>query len=310
VSNSVAFLYPGQGAQQVGMGWDLYQSYPEARRIFEQADDVLGFSLSGLCFEGPQEELNRDLNSQLAIYTVSCILTDLLNANNIFPDVVSGYSSGFYAAAYGAGCFDFARGLSIVKEAGEILLDEGRKVDGRMAVIFGLSSDRVNSICRQVEDVDVAILNTPRQTIISGLGSSVKEAMELSLAQGALDAYVLPAAVAYHSRFMKQSGTRLLNEIQDGYLRDPLIPLISYLFLKPVPDKKELRRIMAVQLSRPVLWVDLIKGVLNTNSRRFIEVGPGDMISRTVRWIDRDIRIVNTGSKERLLKTVEGRKPL
>lgn len=310
MGNGVVFLYPGQGAQQVGMGWDLYQTYPEARRRFEQADQVLGFSLSGLCFKGPQEELSRDLNSQLAVYTVSCILTDLLNANNISPDAVSGYSSGFYAAAYAAGCFDFARGLSIVRQAGEILLDEGRKIEGRMAVIFGLSPERVDGICRKVEDVDVAILNTPRQTIISGLDSSVKEAVELAFVEGALDAYILPAAVAYHSRFMQQSTTRLLNEIEDGYLRDPVVPLISYLFLEPVSDKEELRRIMAVQLSRPVLWVDLIRRVHNSNSRLFIEVGPGDMISRTVRWIDRDIQIVNTANKERLLKTVEGYKPL
>ena len=308
--NNVAFLYPGQGSQQVGMGLDLYQTYAKAREMFDEADQILGFSLSHLCFEGPQEELNRDLDSQLAVYTVSCILTDLLKANNIFPDVVSGYSSGFYAAAYAAGCFDFANGLCIVRQAGEILLDEGRKMDGRMAVIFGLSPEEVDSICRQVEDVEVAILNTPRQTIISGLGSSVKRAVELSLIEGALDAYLLPAAVAYHSRFMEQSSARLLSEIEDGHLRHPRIPLISYLLLEPVPDKEELKKIMAVQLSRPVKWADLINRVHSSNISLSIEVGPGDVISRTVKWINRNTKIVNILTNERLLKTVEGYKAL
>jgi len=142
IEHSPIFLYPGQGSQHVGMGFDLYQTYPEAREIFDHADRLLGFSLSRLCFEGPEEELNRDLNAQLAVYTVSCAFTDILTTQNILPDVVSGYSSGFYSAAYAAGCFDFAGGLYIVKRAGKILLGEGQKIEGSMAVIFGLPSKK------------------------------------------------------------------------------------------------------------------------------------------------------------------------
>lgn len=305
MGSDVVFLYPGQGSQQVGMGFDLYQTYPEAREMFDQADQLLGFSLSRLCFQGPEEELNRDLNAQLAVYTVSCILTDLLKTNNISPDVVSGYSSGFYAAAYAAGCFDFAHGVYVVKRAGEILLEEGRKIDGNMAVIFGLPLEKVNSICQQIGDVTVAIRNTPRQTIISGLGPSVRRAMEVSLSEGALDAYVLSVATAYHSRFMEKSSARLLTEIEDEYLENPRIPLISYLFLEPVANKEELKKVMAAQLSRPVLWVDLIKRLRNSNIRLVVEVGPGEVISRTVRWIERNIEIVNTSTHGRLLETIE-----
>ena len=305
MGNNVVFLYPGQGSQHVGMGLDLIQTYPEAREVFNQADHLLGFSLSRLCFEGPAEELNLDLNAQLAVFTVSCILTDVLRTNNVLPDVASGYSSGFYAAAYAAGCFDFTDGLYLVRRVGEILLDDSRKIDGTMAVIFGLSLEKVDSICQQVGDAEIAILNTPRQTIISGISSSVRRAMELSLNQGALDAYALPVATAYHSRFMEQSSARLLGEIKDDRLRDPRIPLISYLFLESVPNKKEFKKTMAVQLSRPVLWVDLIKRLRDNNTRLLIEVGPGAVISRTVRWIDRNIEIMNSATKEGLLRTME-----
>jgi [acyl-carrier-protein] S-malonyltransferase len=275
-----------------------------AREVFDQADHNLGFSLSRLCFEGPEEELNQDLNAQLAVFTISCIVTDLLVANDIPPDAVSGYSSGFYAAAYGAGCFDFADGLELVRRAGEILLEEGMKIDGGMAVIFGLSLEKVSRICEKVGEVEVAIRNTATQNVISGIGSSVEKATELSLSEGALDAYILPAATSYHSSFMKQCSVRLVREIQDIKLKDPRTPLISYLSLEGVRNKTELRDIMATQLSGPVLWVDLIKKLSSEYSGLFVEVGPGEVISRTVKWIDRHLEIVSTATNERVLETI------
>jgi [acyl-carrier-protein] S-malonyltransferase len=302
--NNVVFLYPGQGAQHVGMGFDLYQTYPEARETFHKADQLLGFALSQLCFEGPGKELNRDLNAQLAIYTVSCIVTKVLRINDVLPGKVSGYSSGFYAAAYAAGCFDFADGLLLVKRAGEILLDEGRKIDGSMAVIFGLSPEKVDSICQQVGNVHVAIHNTPQQIIISGIRPSVRKAMELCCNTGALDAYTISTATAYHSTFMQKSSARLLSEVKGDTLKDPQIPLFSYVLLESVPNKEELKKIMAAQLSSPVSWVDLIKK-LHHNTILFIEVGPGEVISRTVKWVDRNIEMVNTATKGRLLQTIQ-----
>jgi len=293
----------------VGMGFDLYQTYPEVRETFYKADQVLGFSLSQLCFEGPGEELNRDLNAQLAVYTVSCLITEVLRVHDVFPDKVSGYSSGFYAAAYAAGCFDFTDGLLLVKRAGEILLDEGRKIDGSMAVIFGLSPEKVDSICQQVGNVHVAIHNTPQQIIISGIRSSVKKAMKLSLNTGALDAYTISTATAYHSTFMQKSSARLLSEIKGDNLKDPQIPLFSYVSLESVPNKEELKKIMAAQLSSPVSWADLIKK-LHHNTILFIEVGPGAVISRTVKWVDRNIEIVNTATKGRLLQSIESYRSL
>ena len=300
MDNTVVFLYPGQGAQHVGMGFDLYQHYPVARQMFDQADRILDFSLSRLCFQGTQEELDRDLNAQLAVYTVSCILTVILKANNTFPEIVSGYSSGFYAAAFAAGCFEFSYGLNLVKQAGEILLEEGSKIDGGMAVIFGLSFEKVQDVCVQVGDVAVAILNTPRQIVISGIRSSVNAAMELSLKEGALDVYPLPVATAYHSGFMKKSSERFFREIKADGIKNAQVPVVSYHSLNRVTNKQDLINVMAVQLSNPVLWVDLIKKMDNNSNGLFLEVGPGAIIFRTVKWIDRNIEIMHTATSDRL----------
>ena len=300
MDNTVVFLYPGQGAQHVGMGLDLYQNYPVARQMFDQADRILGFSLSQLCFQGTQEELDRDLNAQLAVYTVSCILTVILKANNTFPEIVSGYSSGFYAAAFAAGCFEFSYGLNLVKQAGEILLEEGSKIDGGMAVIFGLSFEKVQDVCVQVGDVEVAILNTPRQIVISGIRSSVNAAMELSLKEGALDVYPLPVATAYHSGLMKKSSERFFREIKADGIKNAQVPVVSYHSLNRVTNKQDLINVMAVQLSNPVLWVDLIKKMDNNSNGLFLEVGPGAIIFRTVKWIDRNIEIMHTATSDRL----------
>lgn len=308
MDNNFVFLYPGQGSQHVGMGLDLYEAYAEARRVFDQADQYLGFPLSRLCFEGSEEELNHDLNAQLAVYTVSCALTDILMNKKILPDAVAGYSSGFYAAAYAAGCCDFTYGLYLVKKAGEILLDEGTKFSGSMAVIFGLSSDEVKSICRRVGNVDVAIMNTPRQIVISGDQYSVKKAMDISLREEALDAYHLPTATAYHSMFMGESSIRFLKEIDESYLKDPGVPLISYSSLDFLPSRDALKAIMAEQLHRPVLWIDVIKKLHDGTNNLFIEVGPGAVLFRTVRWIDRHIEIMVTGKGGNVTKVVERQK--
>lgn len=296
----LVFLYPGQGSQHAGMGADLYQAYPEAGKIFSEADQRLGFPLSKLCFNGPEQELNRDLNAQLAVYTVSCIMTDIFKSQGIVPDAVTGYSAGFYGALYTAGCYDFGQGLDIVRMAGKILLEEGKKIDGAMAVIFGLSADAVRDICLETGDVDIAIYNTPRQIVISGLFSSVKKVMETSLAAGALDAYLLNAATAYHSEFVTGAGSRLLKAISDRELKDPAIPVFSYTTLNEITGAEEVKDVMCMQLNHPVRWVQLIRLFKDSGMRLCVEVGPGAVLARTVRWIDRNVEMMVTDSAERL----------
>lgn len=287
------------------MGAALYEAHSEVRQLFDDADRALGFSLTRLCFEGPESVLNGDLHAQIAAYTVSCAVTDLLKSQGVFPDRVSGYSSGFYAAAYAADCLDFVTGLRIVKRAGEILLDTGRGLDGGMGVIFGLSAEEVNEICARVGGCQVAIRNTPRQTVVSGLRASLARVMEISLVKGALDAYPLSAETAYHSAFMEGAGERLLQEIRAVPLRDPRVPLYSYLTLMTVPTGDELKLVMARQLSGTVHWVDLVRALGRGCSPWYVEVGSGELITRTIRWIDRRARTSSTFNREKVRAAVE-----
>jgi [acyl-carrier-protein] S-malonyltransferase len=287
----IGYLYPGQSPQKVGMGRDLYHRFARAREIFNTADAFLGFPLSNLCFKGPTDQLNQDLNCQLAVYTHSCAVSAILKDHGLEADVVSGYSSGFYAAAYGAGCFTFTQGLEIVHRAGVLLLERAAEVDSSLGVVFGLDPEEVIEICRQSGQVQPAIFNTPRQIIISGLTDQVETALQKAQAAGALDTYRLPAATAYHSALMAPVGERLLKVIDPKTLNPPQRKLISYSSLTPIMDARDLVETMAMQLSNPVRWVELIQNLRGKGLERTYEIGPGQVLTRTLRWIDRNIEM-------------------
>jgi len=305
MTDPICFLYPGQGAQHIGMGSDLIDAFAIARRRFETAREVLGFPLADMCCHGPLHALNQDLNAQLAVYTISCIVTDILKAEGIHPAAAAGYSSGFYAAAYAAGCFDFGTGLTIVRTAGELLVNNRPCPDAAMGVVFGLSRETVADFCRWVGDVEIAIINTPRQIIISGKRPSIDRVFHKAHAQGALDIYPLPAANAYHSRWMRNNSRRLHDSLPSFRIRAPRLPLYSYSTLETIAGAPQLIRIMADQLHQPVLWVDLIKKLRDNKYNTMVEVGPGTLISRSVRWVDRRIQMLNTASMRQIQRVVQ-----
>jgi [acyl-carrier-protein] S-malonyltransferase len=289
VEKDTAFFFPGQGAQRVGMGADLCHRFAAARDVFERADDYLGFSLSRMCFEGPAETLDADLNSQLSVYTHSCALASVLGPERLGSGMVTGYSSGFYAAAFAAGCFDFEIGLGIVHMAGTLLLEAATANPGAMGVIFGLAPECVHAICAQSGAVQPAIYNTPRQIVISGAIAAVQNVIDQALAQGALDAYRLPAAAAYHSASMRPAAHALSAALAQMDLKAPHTPLISYSTLEAVADGAALARLLASHLCSPVRWVELIGSLHQKGIRTVVEVGPGQILCRSVRWIERNL---------------------
>lgn len=301
------FLYPGQGAQHVGMGRFFFEKYPQqAENLFTRAEHVLNFPLHRLCCNGPEDKLNLDLNAQLAVYVVSCVVTDVLKAHRVQPDVLSGYSSGFYAAAYAAGCFTFEEGLQVVKQAGEILLDTGNRWgEGGMGVVFGLPADDIRRVCRDTGEVETTIYNTPRQIIVSGDKRQVLTVLKQCRDMGALDSYPLPVAAAYHSSFMAGATRRFLAEVDGSFFHDPAVPLYSYSSLDRLETGEQVMTAMGKQLSRAVRWVDLIRSLQNMGIRHWVEAGPGAVISRTVRWIDRKIDIYNTARQNSLARTLK-----
>ena len=304
-ANKIGFIYPGQGAQHIGMGADLMDQYPETRTRFEQADEFLNFSIKDRCFKGPAESLHQDLNAQLGVYIISSIITDILRKNAIRPDVCTGYSAGFYAAAYAAGCFDFITGLSIVQKAGELLLEVGQTFEGGMAVIFGLAREQIQSISQTVGKVDIAIQNTARQIIVSGLKSNVARVMEDAVSAGALDTSWLPVSTAYHSRYMADASRSLLKALDKTTLKKPNIHLYSYATVKQINTRDDLINHMAMQLSHPVLWVDLIHLLSHNQVTTLIEAGPGSMLSRSIRWIDRRIHMLDTSTADRVQNIIQ-----
>lgn len=301
----IGFIFPGQGAQHIGMGigLDTYGSFVQER--FDQAGEALDFSVQELCFKGPLETLNQDVNAQLCIYTVSTIVSDILKNEGLMPDMCLGYSSGFYAAAYAAGCFDFLKGLSLVQNAGTALLRAGQNYNAGMAVIFGLPHQQVKDICDKIGHVDIAIINSPRQIIISGLKARIKSVMKHALRSGALDSDWISAATAYHSHLMTEAEKYFLTEINREGFDNPKIPLYSYATLNLIKDKTDLINQMARQLSRTVLWVDLIRQLRDNRPQTMVEVGPGKLLSRSIRWIDRHITIKDTSSASAIKETLD-----
>ena len=291
------------------MGADLCETHAAARKRFDQADNFLGFSIKDCCLKGPRETLAQDLNAQLGIYTVSTIVTDMLMKAKVVPDICAGYSSGFYAAAYASGCFDFLTGLAMVRTAGKILLKTSQMYDGGMAVIFGLPLEQIQLITQKVGNVDVAIHNTPRQIVISGLKPGIDAVMTEAMRSGALDADWLPVTTAYHSRFMADAGKSFMLTIDRNSLQAPKISLYSYTTTNPVADRDTLINVLGMQLSHPVLWVDLIRKLRHNQIDTLVEMGPGTMLSRSIRWIDRHIAMLDTSTAIKTQEVIDSLSP-
>jgi [acyl-carrier-protein] S-malonyltransferase len=304
---SVAFVFPGQGSQQVGMGRELASAFPESRAAFEEADRALGFSLSGLAFEGPAEELQLTANTQPAILTTSVAALRPLLARGIRPHWVAGHSLGEYSALVAAGALSLADAVTTVRRRGQYMQEAVPVGVGAMAAILGLDLEKVQKACAGAagdEIVAPANINSPGQVVIAGHAGAVARAGEACKAAGAKRAVPLPVSAPFHCALMKPAQDRLAADLGGVELRDPEVPVVTNVDARPARRAEECREALVRQVSGAVRWQESIELLAGEGVDTFVEVGPGSVLSGLVRKIVRSARVLGVSDPASLQETV------
>lgn len=290
----IAFIFPGQGAQYVGMGRDLYDNFKVVREIFEEANKVLDFDITQLCFEGPLEQLTRTENCQPAILTVSIAALRAVEVSfaSFTPKFVAGLSLGEYSALVSAGSLEFEDALRIVKKRGQFMEEVSREYPGKMASIIGLSQDEVGIICKQ-SGAEIANLNCPGQIVVSGSINSIKEIIDLAEAKGAKKVITLDVSGPFHSSFMNSASSRLKSELEKVKILPPRIPVISNVTANHEVSPEEIRKNLTLQITTTTRWEDSIKLIIKEGVKGFFEIGPGRVLKGLLRRIDPGLEVYN-----------------
>lgn len=305
--SGVVFLFPGQGSQYAGMGRELADSYPAARKLFEEADRALGFSLSELCFSGPDDALKLTENTQPGIVTVSLAAYHVLEQNGVRPDYVAGHSLGEYSALVAAGALKFADAVRLVRKRGQYMQEAVPPGEGAMAAILGMRPGQVTEICRKTGNGKVAPanLNSPEQTVISGAAAAVKSAVEQASAAGAKRAVMLPVSAPFHSELMRPAQERLEKDLRATEFSSLKIPLVTNVDASIITSGAEAREALIRQVTLPVLWEESIRELIEQGATTFVEVGPGRVLSGLLRQIDRSVHSLNVEDPKSLQLAVD-----
>jgi [acyl-carrier-protein] S-malonyltransferase len=303
----VVYLFPGQGSQYAGMGRELADSFPTARAAFDEADRALGFSISELCFSGPEEALKLTENTQPAILTVSVAASRVLEEKGMRPDYVAGHSLGEYSALVAAGALKFGDALRLVRRRGQYMQEAVPPGEGAMAAILGMRPAQVAEICRKVTDGKVAPanLNSPDQTVISGDAAAVKSAVQQASADGAKRAVVLPVSAPFHSELMRPAQERLEKDLLGTEFSALRIPLVTNVDAAVITTGAEAREALIRQVTLPVRWEESIRELIGQGATAFVEVGPGRVLSGLLRQIDRSVHSLNVEDSKSLQTAVE-----
>lgn len=291
-----AFIFPGQGSQQVGMGKELADSTPVARDVFEEADRVLGTRLSSLCFEGPDEELRLTVNTQPAILTTSIAALRGLEERGAQADFVAGHSLGEYSALVAAGSLSFDDALRAVRKRGLYMQEAVPPGEGAMAALIGLGIETIWSICAEASIIGVcspAGINSPNQTVIAGHLPAIERAVELAKLNGAKRAVMLPVSAPFHCELMKPAADRLQAVFEETAFSDLSVPLVTNADARIITSGVEAREALLRQVASPVRWSESVTRLIDEGVTRFIEVGPGKVLSGLVRQIGRQCQVLN-----------------
>jgi [acyl-carrier-protein] S-malonyltransferase len=305
---SLAFLFPGQGSQRVGMGKALALAFPESRAVFEEADDALGTKLSRLCFEGPEEQLQLTANTQPAILAASVAALRPLAARGIRPTLVAGHSLGEYSALVAGGGLSLRDALVTVRRRGTYMQEAVPVGKGAMAAILGLELSAVEQACREAagdEIVSPANLNSPGQVVIAGHAGAVDRAIEKCKAAGAKRALRLPVSAPFHCALMKPAQDRLEADLRALALRDLEVPIVSNVDARVVRSAGECRDGLVRQVSAPVRWQESVELLVKEGVKTFVEVGPGTVLAGLVKKTAKGARVLGVETPETLDGTLE-----
>jgi [acyl-carrier-protein] S-malonyltransferase len=303
-----AYVFPGQGSQSVGMGLDLYQSYDAAKAVFEQADKSLGFPISKLCFEGPEEELIKTVNAQPAIVTVSfACLEAARSLNSGLPPAsfVAGHSLGEYTALAAAGVLDFATAVYLARERGRLMHEAGQITPGGMAAIIGLDESPLAEVCQQ-SGTRIANINCPGQIVISGAKDKLAQAMETVKEKGAHRTIPLQVSGAFHTPLMQPAVDGMAEIMANLSFNNPTIPIIGNTTAQPLTTAQAVKEELLNQLCNCVQWQRSVEYMVGDGVSNFIEIGPGRVLAGLIKRIDRSVNIINIGDAEAVKNIAQG----
>lgn len=303
----VGFIFPGQGAQYVGMGKELYELYPSVRAVFEEADDSLGMSLSKVCFEGPEESLKSTMNTQPAILTVSAACLAVLEESGVTPDSVAGLSLGEYGALVAADSLTVTDTVRLVRRRGRYMQEAVPEGQGAMAAVLGLGRTEVEQACREASVagvVEPANYNCPGQIVIAGETAAVDRAVAVAKELGATRAVRLAVSAPFHCRLLRPAGQRLAEDLEQVEVKEATIPVVANVSADYVRRPEEIKRSLIDQVSRPVRWEESVRRMVDDGTDLFVEVGPGRTLSGFLKRIAPEARTLNVedgSSLEKLL---------
>lgn len=288
----LAFVFPGQGSQYVGMGKDFAEGFEEAKITYEEANDSLGFDIASICFEGPEEELFRTENTQPAILTTSIAILRVMEREGFQCDITAGLSLGEYTALVAAGALQFKDAVNLVKKRGRYMQEAVPIGKGTMAAIIGLKEEKLETCLAEGKKsglLEIANYNAPGQTVVTGETEAVKASIDIANEMGARSAVILPVSAPFHSKMLISAGEKLRRDLEDIYFSEPSVPVVMNVNAKPLQEKGQIKDLLVKQVSQSVMWQQSIEYMIQEDVDTFIEIGPQDTLTMLIKRISKGL---------------------